>query len=82
MEFYNPPNSHYRHFSCPEEWAGLMPKIIGKEGRNFIFLTEKCGVRYIWHDVPNNRVEIWGPHNRLMQAEKRLRRFANKVCSQ
>ena len=77
---YCPPIAHYRHFRVPEAWKLIgMGKIVGKDGKNFILATERSGAKYIWHNVQEDRVEIWGPHGTLMRAERMIKSMAKKI---
>ena len=78
---YNPPIAHYRHFSLDEKYKRHMGRIIGKDGSNFIYQTRKNGVDYIWYNAERGVIEIWGPENRLMNAEESLKRHNNVILS-
>lgn len=69
---YNPPIAHYRHFQAPED-VNTTLKAMGKEGRVFIAITKSAGVKYIWWNKDDNIIEIYGPKNRLEDAEKRVK---------
>ena len=56
-----------------------MPRIIGKQGRHFIRITEQTRNEYIWYDRDNGRIEIWGPEHCVMRGETALRSWASKV---
>ena len=78
MAKYNPPVAHYRHFIVEDSWKPHMPKIIGKAGCHFIRITERMNVNYIWYNSDENRVEIWGPENKIEQCEEVLKRHILK----
>ena len=84
MTEYSPPNT----FFC--QTYGLfeienMYKFIGKNGAHFKYLTAKLGVDYIWWQKETNRIEIWGPHQKLKFAKKvmedKLKLFLYKLIA-
>ena len=78
MAKYDPPIAHYRHLIVEDSWKPHMARIIGKKGCHFIHLTERNNVNYIWYDSKENRIEIWGPENRLVQCEESIKRHILK----
>ena len=81
MTDYSPPNTFY------SQTYGLfenedMYKFIGKNGAHLKYLTTKLGVDYIWWQKETNKIEIWGPRQKLKFAKKiiddKLITFMNK----
>lgn len=79
MSTYQPPIAHYRHFDVPAEWMGAMSRIIGKQGRHFIRITEQTRNQYIWFDKENARIEVWGPEHCIERGEHAVRNWAARV---
>ena len=71
MPAYNPPNSHYREIKGIED-KQIMLKIIGKNGCNLKYLTDKTKMQYVWWDQKRNVIELWGPMNKLMNASETI----------
>jgi len=46
----------------------LMKYVIGKKGRCFKEIGEKCNVHYIWYNKKRGIVQIWGPIGNIMSA--------------
>ena len=76
---YSPPVAHYRHFAVDDKYSdSVIAQAIGKAGVNFINVTKWTRCKYIWYDDELRRIEIWGPPNTLMPAEKRVRKLLDK----
>ena len=60
-------------------------KIIGPRGSNFIRLTNKLNIQYLWWNSDTNMIEIWGSEEKLENAlsyiNKYMVRFFKKHCS-
>jgi len=67
---YNPPNTHFRMFPVEDKFIPHIGRIIGKEGRHFIRLTNQCRVEYIWFQEGKKYIEVWGPEDKLDNAEQ------------
>tara|TARA_B100001094_G_scaffold280655_1_gene291607 strand:- start:7064 stop:7501 length:438 start_codon:yes stop_codon:yes gene_type:complete len=48
----------------------MIGRFIGQSGSNLYRLTDKLNVKYIWFDIANKQIEIWGPENKLVHAKK------------
>ena len=77
MPSYAPPDTFYSEIKGIED-KSIMLKIIGKEGKNFKYLTKKLKISYIWWDMKRNVVEVWGPHNKLSHAKKSITKYMNE----
>ena len=77
---YNPPNTHFRMFHVEDKFIPHMGRIIGKEGRHFIRLTNQCHVNYIW--FKEDAIEIWGPEDKLEKAEQVIINHMKTTLSQ
>ena len=62
MTSYNPPVGFYSQVSVPS--FVNIPKLIGKNGANFKWITRKSGVSYIWHDRSRRVIEVWSSFRR------------------
>jgi len=85
MPPYNPPctTSYYSHIHAfPKIKSNL--KLIGKSGNNFIRLTNKLNIEYIWWNKELNIIEIWGPKDKIAYSKnymtKYLERFFARHC--
>lgn len=84
MSDYAPPLgfANYRHFQVPDEWMDIgIEHIIGRNGRNFIQATHRSRCKYIWFDNNNRRIEVWGPHHRVVDGEKAVKDIAARILN-
>lgn len=66
MAPYNPPDSHYAHINLPVFMnEDCIKYIIGKKGLNLYNWTTKTNLEYIWLDMKNKRIELWGSYSAL-----------------
>ena len=60
-------------------------KLIGPKGHNFIRLTNKLQIKYLWWNKEQNIIEIWGGQKQIIYAQKYikkyLQRFKKKHCT-
>tara|TARA_B100001094_G_scaffold333430_1_gene412107 strand:+ start:17298 stop:17576 length:279 start_codon:yes stop_codon:yes gene_type:complete len=61
MPSYNPPIAHYAHVNVSSYDPNVLFSAIGRDGWIFKKLTNKLGLTYLWWDMDNQRVELWGP---------------------
>jgi len=80
MPEYNPPvGSFYSEVQIP---IYINPfKIIGRGGRNLIYITEETDCHYIWVDIKRKVVEIWGRERSLPRAIAKVRRMIHKILA-
>jgi polyribonucleotide nucleotidyltransferase len=70
---YSPPtNTHYTQIDLFGKNEEIMKIVIGKHGKVFKAITHQSGVQYIWYNIEHNRIEIWGPEDKLQDAYTRL----------
>lgn len=68
---YNPPISHYSELVVPDYVnVGIL---IGKDGKNFKYITCQSKCQYIWYDKERRVIELWGPMWALESAKNTLR---------
>ena len=83
MPPYNPPNTHFCQTQAYENKTDNL-KIIGPKGSNFIRLTKKLNIQYLWWNTNTNVIEIWGSEEKLDNAKSYLNkymvRFFQKHC--
>ena len=83
MPNYSPPNSHYCEINAFHSQSDNL-KIIGPQGRNFIRLTTKLEIEYLWWNMERNVFEIWGAYSKMNSSAKYLNaymhRFYDKHC--
>ena len=77
MPAYNPPMTHYSQVPGLQD-KELMFSVIGKDGHNFKYLTEKLELSYIWWDMKRNVIELWGPESKLVKAQNEVQKYMNK----
>ena len=74
MDKLNQPNGYAPPLEFPMETisgnfeTNVLKQVIGREGCYFKQITEKSGVKYIWHNRETNQIEIWGPKHCIHQA--------------
>lgn len=61
------PNTFYSNI-CVDIPEQLMKYVIGKNGRCFKEIGQKCKVHYIWYNKKRSLVQIWGPVSNIMSA--------------
>ena len=74
---YSPPNTFYSHVKGLDTNEDMF-KFIGKQGSHFKFLTNKLGLDYIWWNKDSNVIELWGHHNRMLNAQKVMKQKKEK----
>lgn len=75
MPMYDPPIAHYAHINVSNVPEQTMFKVIGKEGHNMKRLTAKYNLKYLWWNMENKTLEIWGGHNAVANARPKLEKF-------
>lgn len=53
--------------------------LIGRQGHNFIRITQETGCYYIYYLAASNKIEIWGHLNNVVHATKRLKKLMSKI---
>jgi hypothetical protein len=64
MPIYNPPIGFYSQVSIPD-YVNIR-HLIGYNGCNFKYITNKSGVSYIWHDRVRHVIEVWSSYRRAI----------------
>lgn len=60
MAPYCPPDAHYAHISMDGLSKEQLNYITGVKGRNLYKWTSRYGLKYMWMDFENKRLELWG----------------------
>ena len=83
MAPYNPPDSHYGEVNAFNSQSSNL-KFIGPGGKNFIRLTKKLDLEYIWWNMERNVFEIWGSFKKIefsvQYLNSYMKTFHNKHC--
>ena len=74
---YSPPTDCEVVYITDLPNNNFMNKLIGKDGKHFIEITQNFNCKYIWHDIEKNNIEIYGDdnndiNNAKMRIQKRL----------
>ena len=63
--------------------SDVMKQVIGKDGCYFKKTTENTGVEYIWYDMDEKTIKIWGELDKTINSttiiEGRLYRIINRM---
>tara|TARA_B110000977_G_C11072843_1_gene490181 strand:+ start:2100 stop:2372 length:273 start_codon:yes stop_codon:yes gene_type:complete len=71
MAPYEPPrDAHYTELDVSEYPDDFMWYAVGREGKNFYDITTWLKLKYLWYDESRKVVEIWGPHQVLVDGAK------------
>jgi len=86
MPAYNPPtNESYCQTNAFDNISDNL-KLIGPKGHNFIRLTIKLDIKYLWWDKEKNIIEMWGGKQQIINAQKYMKkylpRFHKRHCIQ
>lgn len=77
--WYSPPRLHPEvrkyHVYVPFDLQDKMGLVIGRQGHNFVRITEETGCYYIFYLSVENKIEVWGPPDPVHQAVRKLRRL-------
>ena len=55
--------------------------MIGKNGKVFKAITHQSNVQYIWYNIENKYIEIWGPEHNLQDAYDRIINRLTDICA-
>ena len=79
---YNPPaNAHYTQINVGDINSEVMKIVIGKNGKVFKAITHQSNVQYIWYNIENKYIEIWGPEHNLQDAYDRIINRLTDICA-
>ena len=79
---YNPPvNAHYTQINVGDINSEVMKIVIGKNGKVFKAITHQSNVQYIWYNIENKHIEIWGPEHNLQDAYDRIINRLTDICA-
>ena len=79
---YNPPvNAHYTQINVKDINSEVMKIVIGKNGKVFKAITHQSNVQYIWYNIENKYIEIWGPEHNLQDAYNRIITRLTDICA-
>ena len=86
MVEYIKPN-RVPEISLPADFGtDIMKQVIGKDGCYFKKTTENTGVEYIWYDIDEKTINIWGKLENTLNSttiiEGRLYRIINRMKKQ
>jgi hypothetical protein len=80
MAPYSPPISHYAHIKLPSDSShAAMRYLMGINGRKLYKWTLNFGLKYMWLDVEEKRMEIWASEFVL---NKNIRTLEQKILKQ
>jgi hypothetical protein len=75
--WYSPPRLHpeVKKYTVrvPYDLRDKIGLLIGRQGHNFIRITEQTGCYYIFYLSTTHTIEVWGPHEGVVQAVHKLR---------
>ena len=72
-DVYIPPvNAHYTQVYVDNISSEIMKVVIGKQGKVFKAITHQAQIQYIWYNIENKYIEIWGPEDKVDDAWKRV----------
>lgn len=81
--WYSPPKLHPEIFChdlhVPLWFQDKIGLLIGRQGHNFIRITYETGCCYIYYLSVQNKIEIWGGRDNVLQATHRLRKLMSKI---
>lgn len=81
--WYSPPCLHpdikKYELSVPRDLQDKIGLIIGREGHNFIRITEQTGCEYIFYLSIPNKIEIWGSQDSVHAASCKIRHLFYKI---
>lgn len=64
---YNPPiergSSHYAHIKLDNIDTDILLSLMKNKGKFLKYLSDKYVVSYLWIDIENKHLEIWGNEN-------------------
>jgi len=72
MAPYSPPIAHYAHITLEDMSALDLQRIVGRNGRYLYTLTSHAGLKYIWMDFENKRLELWGSYNSFLRGAQQF----------
>lgn len=91
MAPYCPPIAHYAHVNFPTSVGKqAMKYAMGINGVNLYNWTQKFGLKYVWLDYNEKRLELWGNEYAFQQGatqyiqnmiEKKLKEYDSKYTS-
>lgn len=65
MAPYKPPFAHYAHVNLHAFSETSMMKMIEEKGKFLYDLTKEHGLKYVWLDMDNKRLELWGTYDKF-----------------
>lgn len=81
--WYSPPrlNPGIKKYDLhvPQDLHDRIGLLIGRQGHNFIQITEQTGCEYIFYLSIPNKIEIWGSHDSIHHAIRKLRNLFRKI---
>ena len=66
---YNPPSAHYSHIKVDDISDDIMEDVMGYKGAYFKAFTQTMKLRYVWWNKDTKVVELWGPHEHMLEAQ-------------
>ena len=64
IDYKTPPSPEANYVADVSPYSyEAMAMAVGKKGKNFIKLTEKFGLAYIWHNKDKSTLEIYGNYS-------------------
>lgn len=82
-QWYSPPRLHpqimKQEVSVPDSLMHKIGLLIGRQGYNFIRITEQTGCDYIFYLSMTNKIEVWGKHETVIRAVRKLENLMNNL---
>lgn len=81
--WYSPPLLHPEvlkyDLNVPLWFHDKIGLLIGRQGHNFIKITNETDCYYIYYLSVSNKIEIWGMRENVVQAIRRLKNLMFKI---